>query len=67
MCPRNSSFEHIDISDYAINGLFFIATSWLKHVVTQQVDLHRANPIVAKVALVTSKTHYYAPIIMQQI
>ncbi len=30
MCPRNSSFEHIDISDYAINGLFFIITSWAK-------------------------------------
>jgi len=39
----------------------------LKHIVTQQVDLHRANPIVAKVALVTSKTHYSAPIIMQHI
>ncbi len=30
MCPRNSSFEHIGISDYAINGLFFTTTSWAK-------------------------------------
>jgi hypothetical protein len=67
MCPRNSSFEHIDIYDYAINGLFFTATSWAKHIVTQQIDLHRANPIVAKVTLATSKTHYSAPIIMRQI
>ncbi len=39
----------------------------LKHIVTQQVNLHRGNPIVAEVALVTSKTHYSAPIIMRQI
>ncbi len=39
----------------------------LKHVVTQQVNLHRANLIVTEVALVTSKTNYNAPIIVRQI
>jgi hypothetical protein len=39
----------------------------LKHIVTQQVNLHKASLIVAEVALVTSKTHYSASIIVRQI